>query len=529
MRNFRIVSPFKAVSGAAVLAVVVLWSLSGISAWAASCDSLKGLKIENTTITTAEEVPAGAFKSPATGGGGQPGGAARLAAQIAKMPAFCRVAGETHPVPGSDIKFEVWMPLNNWNGRFEAVGNGGLAGTISYQALVPALTDGYATASTDTGHTAPADGSASWALGHPEAVVDFGYRAVHEMTVMSKAVIAAFYGSGPKYSYWNGCSEGGRQGMGEAQKFPTDFNGILAGAPVFHFTHGQSRGVFTQQLIYHDPAAYIPVEKYKLIQQAVLDECDAADGVKDGVINNPLACHFDPAKLLCKNGDAPDCLTASQVKEMKSEYQGAVNPRTGESVVKGHAPGFEFNLVTRPGITPDKLKESSQGAFYKYMVFENPNWDWTTLDFDKDIAFAEKKLGAVVENYDPDLSKFKAAGGKLLQYHGWADGQPSPYVTVDYFEMAQKKVGDTSGFYRLFMIPGMGHCSNGPGTDQFDKMGSIVAWVEQGKAPDQVIASHQTDGKVDRTRPLCPFPQVAKYKGTGSTDEAANFVCAKPN
>ena len=523
MANNGFANLFSGTNAFAILAAYSLWSLAGMPAWAASCDSLKNLKLDGTTIIAAEEVPAGTFKAPTAEG--PPATPARQAAIFEKMPSFCRVAGEIHPVADSDIKFAVWMPLDKWNGRFEAVGNSGLAGTISYTAMGQALTDGYATGSTDTGHTSEPD--PTWALGHPEKVIDFGYRAVHEMTVKSKAAVEAFYGSGPKYSYWNGCSEGGRQGMGEAQKFPADFNGILDGSPVFNFTHGQSRSMYSEQIIYHDPAAYIPPAKYQLIYNKVLEECDAADGVKDGVVN-PQLCHFDPSVLLCKNGDAPDCLNASQVKEMKSEYQGAVNPRTGQSVVPGHALGFEFFETTRPGVTPDKLKDAKMGAFYKYMVFEDPKWDWTTFDFDKDIAYADKKWGYATGNYDPDLRRFKAAGGKLLQYHGWADPMPSPYTTVQYFETVQKTVGDTSSFYRLFMVPGMGHCSNGPGTDQFDKMAALTDWVEHGKAPDSILASHQTDGKVDRTRPLCPYPQVAKYKGTGSTDDAANFVCAKP-
>jgi feruloyl esterase len=259
-----------------------------------------------------------------------------------------------------------------------------------------------------------------------------------------------------------------------------------------------------------------------------MDKCDAADGVKDGVINDPLQCHFDPSVLLCKDGDAPDCLTAGPVRYIKSEYEGSVNPRTHALIVHGHEPGFEF-FAGRFNVAPDKLKETKVGGpFFRSFVFENPDWDWTTMDFDKDMAFAEKKLGAIVDNYDPDLSKFKASGGKLLQYHGWADAQPSPMTTVDYFENVQKKVGDTQAFYRLFMIPGMGHCGGGPGTDQFEKMSILTDWVEHGKAPDSIVASHLTDGKVDRTRPLCSYPEVAKYKGTGSTDDAANFSCSKP-
>src|SRR5579871_1592039 len=283
-----------------VLAAIGFCSISAMPMWAASCDSLKSMKLENTTISTAEVVQAGLFKLPAADGPG--GGAARQTAIFEKMPAFCRVAGDIHPAADSDIKFEVWMPLENWNGRFEAVGNGGLAGSLSYPAMGQALIEGYATASTDTGHGPDPDGNAMWAVGHPEKVIDFGYRAVHEMTVKSKAAVNSFYGAAPKYSYWNGCSEGGRQGMGEAERYPADFNGILDGDPVFQFVHGQSRGIWNSMVVYKDPTEYVPPSKYSVVYKAVMDKCDAADGVKDGVINDPLQCRFDPSVLLCKNG-----------------------------------------------------------------------------------------------------------------------------------------------------------------------------------------------------------------------------------
>jgi feruloyl esterase len=486
----------------------------------ASCERLAQLTLPAATVTLAQPVAQGTFVPPA-------GTQMRPGVTFKDLPDFCRVAATLKPSSDSDVRIEVWMPLKNWNGRFQAVGNGGLAGTISYPAMAQALGQGYATASTDTGHAAEPEGAANWAVGHPERVIDFGYRSVHEMAAKAKAVIAAYYGSAPRYSYWNGCSEGGRQGMGEVQRYPADFDGVVDGAPVFYFTHAQSRGFWSEKIVYEDPAAYIPPAKYQIVYDAVMAQCDAADGLKDGLINDPSRCHFDPALLLCKEGDAPNCLTAPQIKNMKSQYEGPVNPRTGERVMTGHMPGFETLLVGRNATAPADLKQARLGAFYRYFVFENPNWDWTTFDFDKDIAFADQKLAAVMNNYDPNLKDFKARGGKLLQYHGWSDPMPSPMNTVNYFNQVQATLGDTRDFYRLFMVPGMGHCSGGTGPDQFDKMGAIIDWVEHGKAPDQIVASHQTNGKADRTRPLCPYPQVAKYKGSGSIDEAENFVCAE--
>ena len=489
-----------------------------------SCDSLADLSLPDTTITAAERIPAGSF----TPVGGQ---AEATHAAFKMLPAFCRVAGVIKPSPDSNTRFEVWLPLEGWNQRFQGVGNGGFAGTISYSAMAAALQNGYATASTDTGHEAEAGMStATWALLSPDRIKDFGDRAVHEMTVKSKAVVAQYYGSQPLYSYWIGCSEGGRQGMGEAQKYPTDYDGIVAGAPVFGFTHTQTRTLALQRILREDPSAFIPGSKLRMLNKAVLSRCDGLDGVQDGVIENPPACPFDPADIQCVGGDAADCLTPSQVRLMRAQYSGPRNPRTGELIAPGNSVGFELELGERNDFreTPP-AQPPLPSAFWRYFVFDDPNWDGTTFDFDQDLAFADRKLGAVMNNFDPDLRPFAARGGKLIHYHGWSDPQPSPMNSIAYFNDVQATVGeDTGNFYRLFMIPGMGHCSGGTGTDQFDKMAAIRAWVEEGKAPETLIAERRVDGQVVRTRPLCPYPQVATYKGTGDTDDARSFECAAP-
>jgi Tannase and feruloyl esterase len=501
-----------------------------VPAPAVTCASLASLKLPDTTITSAAEVAPGAFQpeGPGAGRAGR-GGRGRGGQAYDSLPAFCRVAGIIKPVPDSNIKFEAWMPVTGWNGRFQGVGNSGLAGSLSYGGMASAVAAGYATGSTDTGHESPTTSTqnAQWAMGHPEQVIDFGYRAVHEMTVKAKAVTAAFYGGAPDYSYWNGCSEGGRQAMGEAQRYPDDYDGIVAGSPVVGFTHTQTRSIQNAQLLAENPSGFIPASKFPMIHDAVLAQCDAADGVKDGIVGYPPACTFDPASLLCTAGDAPTCLTAPQVKQLNALYDGTRNPRTGERISFGSARGVELLAAGRTQDEPPD-QPAPPSAFYRYFVFENPNWDWKSFDFDKDVAFADQKLGGIMNNFDPDLSALKAKGGKLIHYHGWADPQPSPENSVEYFEEVQRTVGDTSSFYRLFMIPGMGHCSGGPGTDQFDKMSVIRAWVEDGKAPDLIVAEHRTNGQADRSRPLCPHPQVAKYKGSGSTDDAANFVCGLP-
>lgn len=264
-----------------------------------------------------------------------------------------------------------------------------------------------------------------------------------------------------------------------------------------------------------------------MVHEALLAQCDELDGVKDGIVTNPPSCKFDPASLLCRDGDKPECLTAPQVKQINALYNGVRNPRTGERLAFGNTRGVEGLLGGRTQEAP-AAEPALPSPFYRYFIFENESWDWTKFDFDKDVAFADKKLGNVMNNYDPDLSGLKAKGGKLIHYHGWADPQPSPENSVEYFQEVQQKLGNTSDFYRLFMVPGMGHCQGGGTTDQFDKIGLIRAWVEEGKAPDAIIAQRMVNGKADRTRPLCPQPKIARYKGSGSTDDAANFSCAVP-
>lgn len=492
---------------------------------AASCEALAALKLDHTTITLAQSVAAGMFTPPGGAGRGGRGGAS------SNLPGFCRVAGTIRPSADSDIKFEVWMPLENWNSRFEGVGNGGLAGSISYPAMSEAVRGGYAAGSTDTGHVTEPAGEARWALGHPEKIIDFGYRAVHEMTVQSKAIVTAFYGDNPRYSYWNGCSEGGNQALGEAQRYPADYNGILAGAPANNFSRLQTAGNWISQAIHADPQTFLSASKLPALASAVLAACDANDGVKDGLLEDPRTCHFDPATLLCKSGDSPDCLTAAQITGLMKVYDGPKNPRTGEPLYPGHMRGGEAGWgtwIAGTDVPPRNAQHGIQLPFFRYFVFDNPDWDWKTLDFDKDIALADRKAGAIVNQVNPDLKPFRDGGGKLLQYHGWNDPAISPLNSVNYFTSVQEKMGNTQDFYRLFMMPGMGHCQGGPGPDQFDKMTILSQWVEAGKAPDQITASHATNGQVDRTRPLCAYPKVAKYKGSGSIDDASNFACALP-
>jgi len=470
-----------------------------------SCEDLSSLARPGTTISLTQSVAAGAFETNKN------------------LPAFCRVAATLTPTRDSDIKIEVWMPVSGWNGKFQAVGNGGWAGSISYPAMSEALRRGYATSSTDTGHSG---GSGRFALGHPEKLIDYAYRSEHEMTVKAKAIIAAYYGEGPKLSYWNGCSAGGKQGLKEAQRYPEDFNGIIAGAPAGDWTGRAAASLRVAQAVHKDEASDIPPAKYPAVRAAALDECDALDGVKDGVIENPRGCKFDPKVLECKDADTSACLTKSQVETARTIYASAINPKTGREIT-GLEPGSELGWATWAGAQPLGISSDH----FKYVVFADPNWDYRTFNFEHDIVRAEQIDADTVNALDPNLKPFFDRGGKLLQYHGWSDPQISPGNSVQYYKRVSERIGGPNrihGSYRLFMVPGMGHCTGGEGPSSFDMVSALEQWVEHGRAPDQIPASRVRDGKVDRTRPLCPYPQVAAYKGTGNTDDAASFVCKAP-
>jgi len=414
------------------------------------------------------------------------------------------------------------MPVSGWNRRFQGVGNGGWNGAINYGALGTAVAAGYTAASTNTGHDTR-DGA--FAIGHPEKLADFGWRAVHEMTVTAKAVAAAFYGEGPRYSYWNACSTGGRQGLMEAQRFPEDYNGIIAGAPANPMTRLHAGSLWNTLAVHKDAASFIPAEKYAVLHKAAVEACDATDGVTDGLIGDPPECRFDPGTLLCKGEDSAACLTAPQVEAVRRIYAGAKNPKTGEAVFPGWEPGSELGW---PRVTTGAEPEGNAVDTYR-AVLQDPAWDWRKFDFARDVAAADK-AGAVIDAKDADLTPFFSRGGKLLMFHGWNDPNIAPRNSIAYYQSVLNRIGEerVSGSIRLFMMPGMGHCAGGEGPNTFDKMTVMEQWVEKGQTPQTIVASHSTNGAVDRTRPLCSYPQVARYKGSGSIDDAANFVCASP-
>src|SRR5215467_4311674 len=512
-------------------------ALFAAPALGANCDDMSRLNIPNVKIDSAQLVAPGKFTpppAPRVGAAPEPNGVVRegrgrgAAAPATpppnpytSLPAFCRVQLTAKPSSDSDIKIEVWMPQNGWNGKFQGVGNGGWAGVISYSAMADAVRAGYASASTDTGHVG---GRGTFALDHAEKLVDFSWRSEHEMTVKAKDVIKAFYGTGPRLSYWNGCSTGGRQGLKEAQMFSDDYDGIIAGAPA----NRTAISLWIADAVLKDPASYIPPAKYPIIHQAALNACDSKDGLKDGLNDDPRKCDFDPKVLLCKAGDGAECLTAPQVKAAKQICSPAINPRTGKELFSSLVPGTELGWgVQAQGPEPSANIYDQ----YRYVVFKDANWDWKTFNFDTDVERGDRPENLIMNATDPNMKAFFSHGGKLLLYHGWSDPNVATLNTIKYYQNVVATMGGESrsmNNVRLFLEPGMGHCGGGEGPNVFDKVGPLEKWVENGKTPERLEASHSTNGKMDRTRPLCPYPQVAKYKGTGSIDEASNFECRIP-
>ena len=515
---------------AAVVVVVVLMSLAGLTqATAATCDTLASLALPETTITSATLVPAGPFTPPG-------------APRPFDVPRFCRVVAITEPA----VNFEVWLPTDDWNGKFHVSGNGGMAGVISYAAMGGALRRGYAAASTDTGHVRPGtDGfDASWAIGRPELVEDFGHRSLHRTTENGKTLTGAFYDEAPRYSYYVGCSKGGQQGLMEAQRYPDDFDGIVAGDPANDWTRFYAGAHLWYSLAtLGDSESWIPPDKVQVLGDAVTAVCDRLDGIEDGVIDDPRTCDFDPGTLACGPGQDPDsCFTAPQVQAVRDIWAGSRAP-SGEVIYPGLVPGGEAGpggwarWVT--GNAPfTSLHWLAAEGFFKYMVFEQPDWNFRTFDYDQDLAFALDKVGPALDSNRPDLGPFRDAGGKLIVYHGWSDPDISPLGAINYYESVLDELGGQTGadqtlaatraFYRLFMVPGMGHCSGGPGANRFDALSALEQWVERDVPPTRIIASRVEEGEVVRTRPLCPYPEVAEWSGVGSTDVAANFSCVAP-
>ncbi len=511
-----------------IVAAALLGATAASPTATIACEKLVDVRLPNTTISAAQAITAGSF----TPSGGN---------AINALPPFCRVAGEIHPTNDSHILFELWLPLQSWNGKFAGVGNWGWAGSQPFFGLAEQVRRGYATASTNTGHQAmPGFDMAKFAFGHPEQLIDFAYRAYHETTVKAKELTQTFYGKSPEHSYFIGCSSGGCEGLMEAQRFPADYDGIVAGAPANNWTRLMAGDLDAILAVAKDSTTNLS-SVLGLLYRAALASCDATDGVADGVLEDPRRCAFDPATLRCRAMQSPSatCLTPAQVEAARRVYRGLQEPTTSAQLYPGVAPGSEPFWPNRNPANPFPIPI----AHYRWLVFADSSWDWRTFDFTKPAdhdAFlrSESRLAPMLNATNPNLRDFQRRGGKLLQYHGWSDQLIAPQNSIDYYESvvsffaASRDRGgalrDVQSFYRLYMVPGMAHCGGGPGPTAFDMQTALEKWVEQGSPPEAVVATRSLgvlNGIVDRSRPLCPYPKVAVYRGEGDTNDAANFSC----
>jgi feruloyl esterase len=544
--------------------LLALVAIAGTPAKATPCTNLQSLGLEHTTVTSAADNTTGVFTPPGS-------------APITGLPAFCRVTATLTPASDSSIQVELWLPETTWNGRFLGIGGGGFQGVITYSELAAGLQAGFAVANTDLGTGVSgcnplfcgSDGNQGNALaaafgdpanpstglfGHPERIKDFGYRAIHLMTVRGKEITKAFYRQSARKSYFAGCSTGGQNGLMEAQRFPEDYDGILSGAPAFNRTHLHMAAISAWQNAHASPGRFIQLGQMTLINKAVLAQCVGQDGgaATDQFLTDPRDCHFNPKVLQCTGGNVPPaCLSADQVTTMQKFYAGAIDPVTGQLIVPGLAPGSESDDFLALGLVLNEFLPEPyfDGLFYwvfgaNFGILSSAH-NFANFDFHHDVDTVDDQLRAVLSADNTDLSEFREHGGKLIMYHGWADPLIPSANSIDYynalvangrdgFQQASFATGRkaalqrTQKYARLFMVPGMYHCQGGPGPNVFDALTPLVTWVEEGVPPDTIMATkfvNDTPPAVEMTRPLCVFPKVAKYNGSGSTDVAANFSC----
>ncbi|WP_312757275.1 tannase/feruloyl esterase family alpha/beta hydrolase [Pulveribacter sp.] len=491
--------------------------------------SFGSLDLRGASIKLVEAVPSGSY---------QPAGSASA---LTDLPAFCRIEAHATPTSDSSINFEVWVPqAAAWNGKLVATGNGGYSPRLNYGDMAYAMRQGYAAIGGDSGHSTE---DMLWGVGHPEKIKDWGTRSIHAITQPSKQLIAQLQGSEAKRSYYYGCSTGGHQGYAEIQHYPEDFDGVIAGAP------GNNRTRLNVEFLHRflsnrAPGTNSPVilsaAKARLITTAAVNACDALDGVTDGVMENPRACTsdiFNVESLQCQVGDAVDCLTPAEMDVARKIYAGPRNPRTNAQLYPGLPVGTESGWSAYWGNT-----EPVRADYWRLWTFNDPQWDWWTFDYDRDVQFADTVISPLVDQVNPDIAAFKARGGKAIVYQGWADPVVNTVDTIAYYEQVRRHQGSqaaTDDFFRLFLVPGMGHCSGGTGTANFGNQGgpspvlnaerdilmALDRWVEEDTAPDRLVATRMESGQAVRTRPLCPYPKQAVYSGTGSTDDADSFSC----
>jgi feruloyl esterase len=546
----------------AALGLFAFVALGGTPAKATPCTNLQSLQLQHATITSATDNTTGVFVPP----GSSP---------ITGLPPFCRVTATLTPSSDSTIKIEVWLPESGWNGRFLGTGGGGFQGVITYSELAAGISAGFAATNSDLGTgtsgcsplycgsngnmgnplaiafgdpSAPSTGL----FGHPERIKDFGFRAIHLMTVHGKEIGSAFYGQKAHRAYFAGCSTGGQNALMEVQRFPDDYDGILAGAPAFNRTHLHMAGLSAWQNTHASPGRFIQPGQMTLINKAVLKQCVGQDGgaSTDQFLTDPRDCRFDPKVLQCTGGTLPPaCLTSEQVTTIQNYYAGTIDPVNRQLINPGSERGNETDEITALGLAfSERLPEPAFDGLF-YWVF-GPSFgypasqvNFANFDFHRDVDKVDDQLAAVLNANSTDLGDFRGHGGKLLMYHGWADPLIPSQSSINYFNAlvgndghgfqqasfaGNPALGRTQSYARLFMVPGMFHCAGGPGPNTFDAITPLVNWVENGVAPETIVATkfvNDTPPAVQMTRPLCVFPKVAKYNGSGSTSIAANFTC----
>lgn len=530
-----------------------LTALAALPAHAQSdCEQLTSVQLTDAKVVTATMVaPADLV----------PGRDGKLPGPV-HVDAHCEVKGVATPTSDSEIHFVLWLPLASaWNGKYMQLGSGGWGGVISTHGLITPLDRGYAVAATDDGHDGTKDGTGKFTMGHPQKLIDFGYRAIHQTSIQSRVILRAFYGKPQQRAYFVGCSDGGREALMQAQRFPEDFDGIVAGAPANNWTHQFTGFVWNERALFSSGKNILPEEKLPLVEKAALKACDGLDGVRDGLIEDPRACHFDPAVLECKSGDGADCLTAAQVEAVKKIYSGPKDPVTGQQVYPGYEPGTEAEDAAWKHWILGGVQADFGNSNFADATYENADWNWRTSNLHDALVLSDAKVAPYVNSYNPDLRTFRDHGGKLIQYHGWGDAAVAPQDSINYYMKVSKFLADypdpreqgsqpIESFYRLFMVPGMSHCWGGAGTGSFgnevfpaegvpqdadhDIVLALDRWVVDGIAPDRIIATRTKDRPPSiatpepMTRPLCPYPQLSHYKGSGSTNDAANFECRMP-
>jgi feruloyl esterase len=493
-----------------LLGLVAAATLSAQTKPAIGCADLRALTNNEITIAIAITVPA-----------------------AADVPEHCRVVGQIIP----QIGFEVRLPTA-WNGSFYMFGNGGYAGEAletpgRIAVAARALKRGFAVAQTDTGHSALKEPEGTFAVDR-QKLLDWAFRSLHVTAEAGKMLARAYYAAAPAKSYFEGCSTGGRQGLILAQRFPNDFDGIVVGAPVLNWTGSMMSAVRSTQTLKANP---ITSAKLPLLAEKIYAKCDAVDGVKDGLIEDPRRCDFKPSRDLprCQGAEQPDCFTAGQIAAVETLASDVMSngtrvfpgwPVGSEAAGPNGRSGWDQWIVRDNGPTLDTMFAEN---FFRYVLptKPDPQFDLSQFSIDRDRPKLEA-IHYILDATDTDLTRFRQHGGKILMYFGWADPALNPIMGIEYYEQVTAKMGkDTPNFYRLFMVPGMFHCGGGPGPSAVDWFAPLETWVEKGEAPSTILARHVDQGKVTRTRPLCAYPETAKYKGAGSVDDAANFTCGK--